>query len=364
MAAPALTAGLRAPADRGVEAGPALAVVIVAHDSAEHLPATLAAVRPQLRPGDELVVVDSASRDGSAAVARREAPEALVVRSGINLGFAAGCHTGAAATRAPLLAFLNPDARPAPGCVAALRAAARLRPRWGAWQALVTLPGGEVNVSGGVTHFLGFGWAGGCGQPVDRVPRLPHEVSFASGAALVVRRAAWDAVGGFDSAYFMYGEDLDLGLRLRLAGWEVGTAPAARVEHDYAFDKGERKWFHLERNRWRTVLADYPLALLVLLAPALVVSELALLAIAAQGGWLRPKVRAQRAVLGSLGAILRRRRAVQRARTVSAREFARRLTCELDSPYLGPAARSRVLVALQRAYWRAVLALLSLSARS
>ena len=90
------------------------------------------------------------------------------------------------------------------------------------------------------------------------------EVSFASGAALVVRREAWEAVGGFDERYFMYGEDLDLGLRLWLHGYRVGVVPAARVDHDYTFAKGGWKWFMLERNRWWTVLGDYPGALLVL----------------------------------------------------------------------------------------------------
>ncbi len=85
----------------------------------------------------------------------------------------------------------------------------------------------------------------------------------------------------------MYGEDLDLSLRLRLAGWGVGVVPAARVEHDYDFAKGDYKWFHLERNRWWTLLAAYPAPLLALLAPALLAFELALLAVAARGGWLR-----------------------------------------------------------------------------
>jgi GT2 family glycosyltransferase len=330
-----------------------VAAVVVAYNSAAELPDTLAALRAQLVPGDELVVVDNASADDSAAVAA--AAGARVLAGGANRGFAGGCVAAVEATTAPLLFFCNPDARLAPGALDALRAAADEHPGWGAWQALVTLTGArEVNTAGGVTHWLGMGWAGGYGRGVAGVGREPREVSFASGAALFARREAWDAVGGFTPEYFMYGEDLDFSLRLRLAGWGVGIVPAARVEHAYHFGKGAYKWFLLERNRWWTVLGAYPAALLWTLLPALLAAEPALLAVAAHGGWLREKLRAQAAVLRTLPWALRRRRRVQATRRVSALAFAAGLSATLDSPFLGPAARARPLRAFQAGYWRSV----------
>ena len=186
----------------------------------------------------------------------------------------------------------------------------------------------------------------------------PHEVGFCSGAALVVRRQAWDALGGFDERYFMYGEDLDLSLRLRLAGWGLGIVPAARAAHDYEFTKGDYKWFYLERNRWWTLVGDYPGRLLALLAPGLLAFEAALLLAAWRGGWLRAKLRAQAAVLRSLPAMLRRRRAIQATRQIAPRDFAGALAASLDSPYLEPAANVPGVDAIQRRYWRAVLAAL------
>lgn len=339
----------------------AIAVVVVTHDSAGHVADTLGGLAPQLRPDDELIVVDNGSRDGTVDTVRRAAPQARVVEQD-NRGFAGGATTGAAYARAPLLLFLNPDARPAPGCLDELRRVADAQPAWGAWQALVTMAGGmSINTAGNVTHFLGMGWAGRCGQPVAHAPSEPAEVSFASGAALAVRRAAWEGAGGFDERYFMYCEDLDLCLRLRLGGWAVGIAPAARVEHDYDFEKGGRKWFLLERNRWWTILSDYPGVLLLLLAPALLGGELALLAAAARGGWLGEKLRAQAAVIRALPEMLARRRSVQSTRVIGAAAFARWLTADLDSPYLGPLAEVAPLAAAQRAYWALVLRLLARS---
>src|SRR5206468_11949956 len=113
-------------------------------------------------------------------------------------------------------------------------------------------------------------------------------------------------------------------------------------------------WFLLERNRWWTVLGAYPTALLLALLPALLAAEVALLAVAARGGWLRAKLRAQGAVLRSLPWALERRRRVQATRRASAGAFASGLSAALDSPFLGPVADVRPLRALQDGYWNCV----------
>jgi len=341
-------------------AGPEdLAVIVVTHQSAEHLSPLLTALQPQLRESDELVIVDNASSDGTAEIARSLGASIRVVETGANLGFASGCHVGADATRAPLLLFLNPDSQPQPDCLGRLRNAAPTHPDWGAWQAAVMLAGERINTSGGVVHYLGIGWAGDCERPASELPRHDREIAFPSGAAMVVRRSAWNELHGLDREYFMYGEDLDLGLRLWLAGHGVGVVPDARVLHSYEFDKGPAKWFWLERNRWRTVLSVYPAALLALTLPALLAAELGLLAIAARGGWLAPKLRAEAAVLAGLPGTLARRRSVQRSRRIGADEFAAHLTASLDSPYLAGAATPLLRVP-QALYWRLVRRILSL----
>jgi GT2 family glycosyltransferase len=342
-----------------VPASDALSVVLVTHDSIDDLPETLAALAPQLRDDDDVVVVDTASSDDPEAVLQAMLPRARLIRLRENAGFAGGAIVGAAHSVAPLLLFLNPDARTQPGCLDELRAAAAARPEWGAWQALVTLPGGAlINTSGGVVHWLGFAWAGECDAPVAGHAQQLRDVGFASGAALCVRRDAWEAVGGFEPAYFMYCEDVDLSLRLRIAGWGVGVAEAARVEHAYSFTKGDYKWFHLERNRWWTLLGAYPAPLLALVAPALLAFELALLPVAAAGGWWRAKVRAQAAVIRTLPWALRRRSAIQAQRRVAPSAFASGLSATLDSAYLGRAAEVPGALAVQRAYWWLVRAVL------
>ncbi len=337
--------------------GATIAVVIVTYNSADGLASTLSSVTDQLVEGDRLIVVDNLSTDGSAEIAREWAHE--VVETGANTGFAGGCNVGAARTSSSLLLFLNPDARLTPGSLEALRATERRRSGWGAWQAVVTMQDGAfVNTAGNCVHFLGFGWAGDLDHPIEAVLEGPREVGFASGAALVVRREAWDSVGGFDERYFMYGEDLDLCLRLRLAGWGIGVQPAAQADHDYSFEKGDYKWFYLERNRWWTVLGVYPGVLLALMWPALLAFEVALLFASWRGGWLRAKLRSQAAVARELPQILARRRTVQATRRVSAREFATGFTTSLDSPHLAMAHSIPGAVPVQAAFFAGLRRLL------
>jgi N-acetylglucosaminyl-diphospho-decaprenol L-rhamnosyltransferase len=339
-----------------------LAVVVVTHNSAAELPGLTEALLPQLAAEDELVIVDNASADGTPQLARTLDPRIVVVELDANLGFGGGCHVGADATSAPLLCFLNPDSEPHPDCLDRLRFATNEHSDWAAWQAVVLLPDGRINTSGGVVHYLGIGWSGDCEKPASTLPEHPYEAAFCSGAAMVIRRAAWATLGGFDQSYFMYVEDLDLGLRLWLAGQRVGVVPDAQVKHAYGFDKGSSKWFLLERNRLRTVLSVYPTSLLLLIAPALLAAEVALLAVAARDGWLGAKLRAQLAVVRDIPATVRRRRRVQATRRLSSSGFAQHLTASVDSPYL-PVARHRWLDRLQASYWALVRRALGAPAR-
>lgn len=337
-----------------------LAVIIVTYNCAAGVTELAGALRGVVGENDEVLVVDNASSDGTADSAR--ALGLPVVEAGSNRGFGAACRIGADATSAPLLLFLNPDARPQLGSLERLRAVADEQPDWAAWQPAVMLPDGRINTAGGVVHYLGLSWAGRCEQQASELEDAPYEVSFASGAALVIRRDAWDELDGFDDSYFLYGEDCELGLRLWLTGHRVGVEPRAQVVHDYAFDKGRRKWFLLERNRSRTVLALYPARLLVLLAPALLVAELGLLFVAARDGWLLAKLRANLAATLGMRRVLRRRAEVQAHRRIDDVAFSALLSASLDSPYLRRLPRTLVLA--QASYFGAVRLLVRLIAAS
>ena len=337
---------------------PTLSALVVSFENRDDLQRTLPALLPELGDDDELIVVDNKPGDGSAEAVRQLAPRARIVTMERNTGFAGGVNAGAEAATGELLVILNPDAAPQPGFGEAIRRPFKEGRGWGAWQALVADGDGRhINSAGNPLHFTGITWAGGHGLPLGQAP-AGGEVTVASGACLAVPLRIWKEMGGFPAEFFLYHEDVDLSVRIRMAGHPVGIEPTALVAHDYDFSANARKWFWLERNRLAFLVRTYPGALLTLLAPALLATELALLPVAAAGGWGREKLRADLAFLRWLPRLLRERRAIQRRRTISAGEFAAALTPDLDSELISPLVRTWPVRLALRAYWRLVLALL------
>ena len=337
---------------------PSVSVLIVAWNSSRELRRTIPPLLAELREGDELIVVDNASPDDSAAVVAELAPAAKVVTMGRNVGFAGGVNVGARSAGGDLLVILNPDAMPLPGWGEAIRRPWLEGRGWSAWQGLVAGQNGTtINAAYNPCHFTCLVWSGMYGEPIAAA--RPGVVTSLSGACLAVPLEVWHRFGGFAPKFFMYHEDVDLALRLRLMGETAGIEPTAIVAHDYEFGASAgKKWRWLERNRLATLVRLWPTALLVLLAPALLATEAALLVAALAGGWAGQKLRSYVEVIAWLPRLLRERRQIQRDRRVSAADFAAALTPDLDSPFIPEVARSLPARLALRTYWRAVRALL------
>jgi GT2 family glycosyltransferase len=296
---------------------------------------------------------------------RERFPWATVIDAGANLGFAGGNALGirrAIEGGAEWVYLLNPDTDVDPAFLEEALAVAEADPRAAAVQSLLLLhPERDlVNTAGNAVHFLGFGYCGSYRARRADVPDEPREIAYASGAGVLLRAEALRDAGGFDEALFLYHEDLDLGLRLRLAGWRARLAPRSLVWHHYAFARNRSKYFFMERNRY-VVLAKLlrPRSLLVL-APFLAGAELALLALAAGGGWFREKVRADAALLSrDLRAhVAAARRRVQATRRITDRELARWFTPAVEFEGLEGGWLPRLLAAPMAVAWRVIRPLL------
>jgi len=219
-----------------------VAVVLVTYESAEDLAACLGSLPAAAGPHElEVVVVDNASRDASAEIARRLGVK--VLENPANLGLSRAIDIGAAATAAPWLLLVNPDTRLAAGSLARMLETAAEPTVGCVGPHLRNSDGSEYPtgrrfpsiVVGAVHAALGTVWPG---NPATRRYHLadldrsrPVPVDWVSGACMLVRREAYEAAGRFDAGYFMYFEEMDFCLRLAKAGWRVVYDPVAEVTH-------------------------------------------------------------------------------------------------------------------------------------
>ncbi len=193
----------------------------------------------------EVVVLDNASQDGSAEMVRERFPTAVLLESEENLGFARGYNRAAARAEGRHLLMLNPDTVVRPGALERLVSFLDSHPRVGAAGPRLLNPDGSLQFScrrfprplAAVFRNTPLGRL----APGNRFTRdylmsdwnhgEAREVDWVSGAAVCIRREAWEEVGGFDEGYFMYAEDMDWCLRAREAGWRIYYVPEAVIVH-------------------------------------------------------------------------------------------------------------------------------------
>jgi GT2 family glycosyltransferase len=337
-----------------------LSVVTVAFNSAEDLARTLPGLAAELAPGDEVIIVDNGSTDDLSGVVEATLPAARILPMNGNAGYTAAINRGAALAGGDLLVILNPDALPEPGFGEAIRGPLDDGSGWAAWMTLVVChEDGRrlINSFGNPLHFTGFSWAGGHGLPAGSAGQS-RPVPTMSGACLAIPKATWSRIGGFSDDFFLYQEDTDLSVRLRLHGEQIGLLTEAVVDHDYDFGRRSQKYLWLERNRWAMMIRNYPSSLFALVAPALLLTEVALIAVAARSGWLGAKLRANRDLLLQLPKLLGERRRIQASRKITATEFAGHLTPDLDSDFFPEFVRRAPVRFFLRGYWLLVMALL------
>jgi GT2 family glycosyltransferase len=327
-----------------------IAVVIVAYDAGARLVRSLEALANEAPPGTEVVVVNNGRRGEEIAWA--EAQDGVeVIEAGGNIGFAAGCNLGVAATAGDVLVFLNPDTMVAPGSLEALASRLDDESVGVAMARLRLLDEPEIlNSRGASLHISGLGWSGGHGEPADSVVGV-RDIPYANGSALAIRRSLFEELGRFTDELFIYLEDAELSWRARLAGYRVVLEPAADVFHDYEYSRNPTKLYYMERNRLLLVLTAFQLRTIAALLPVLLATELGMAVLAARQGWFRDKAAGWRWSLGHGGWIRAHRRETQALRRVPDRELAPYLTPVVDAAMIELPSLLRVANPLMRAYW-------------
>ena len=234
---------------------PRVSVVLVNYKGIDD---TLTAVEylsnlPEYPQDLEIVVVDNASGEDSITRLQALAERITVVESRSNLGFAGGCNLGVSKSSGEIVAFLNNDARPDELWVSAALETFDSYPRAGAVASQVLdWEGKTIDYRGSGLTWYGMGYRPFTGDKASKKKQTRQSVLFGTGAAMFVRRSVFDQLDGFDESFFMFFEDVDLGWRINLAGWDYLYEPQSLAFHRYHQSMSSiaphREQFLLERN--------------------------------------------------------------------------------------------------------------------
>ncbi len=318
--------------EKQLAAGP-ISIVVVNYNGAEHLRFSLDAVFKQSTPADEVLLVDNASTDGSERDACERYPSLRLIRLASNGGPCPARNAGLSAARNNWVLLLDNDAVLLADTLERLAEAAALHPDAAIFQprSVFSSEPARVHYDGGLLHYVGLfslrnfylPLAAASGEGIIAV-------NGAVSVALLVRRELILGLGGFDPAFFILFEDLDLSLRLGSAGHAIFSVEHALVHHrggtpGLSFRGGgnyphSRAFFHA-RNRWFVLLKNYSWRTLIVALPGLALYEFVWFCFALANGSLFAHLRGKWAFITAIPRTLALRRDIQRSRTVPDRDL-------------------------------------------
>jgi GT2 family glycosyltransferase len=239
-------------------------VIVVNWKRAELLARALASLANQTI-ASEIIVVDNESSGDTRSLARLF-PDVRWIRNRRNEGFCRANNQGIDAAHGEFIALLNNDAEAEPGWLEALRACFRRKDiGMAASKILVYDDPGVIDKAGHLIYPDGQNRGRGSGQRDCGQFDREEETLWPDGCAAMYRKSMLDRIGGFDENLFAYGDDAELGLRARIAGWSCMYTPRAVVHHRRAMTLGKSSWRRIaliERNRVLLAARHFPFSLL------------------------------------------------------------------------------------------------------
>ena len=251
---------------------PLVTVVVVNRDRRELLRACLRSIAKQVYQNLEVIVVDNGSSDRSGTVTREKEFSQLPIRlikNLNNLGFCAANNQALRFARGKYVALLNNDAEAHKDWLKALVAALEANPEFGMAASKILLHSDRsvIDKAGHLIYPDGQNRGRGTGEQDRGQYDCMEEAAWPDGCAAFYRRVLFEHVGGFDEDFFAYGDDAELGLRARIAGWRCLYVPSALAFHHGAATLGrhsERRLFLIERNRSWLAAKLFPWRMLLL----------------------------------------------------------------------------------------------------
>jgi len=362
---------------------PKVAIIYLSYNARPFIDDVVLSLVEQTYPRDRMkfIIVDNPGKDDSAEYIKKrvlprssqDLPETVLIPNEKNVGFAIGNNQGieqALLEGYDYIYLLNNDAKLDSKAIERVVGVAESDAKIGSVQSLMLLwqDPKVINSTGGMVHFLGFGFVRDNGMGVRSLlltfssqnakskDLTPPEIAYSSGAAALYRADLLSKIGTLDEFLWLYHEDLELGWRIRLAGYKNVFAPDSIAYHHYEFSRSIKKWFWMERNRWIVLLTHLRWRTLLLLAPPLLITELAICIASIRSGWIKEKFLSCVDLLrpSTIKNIAAKRRVSQEFRKVSDREIVRLFTGKIEHQETTNSMVKFVVNPVLNLYWKLV----------
>lgn len=239
---------------------PLVSIVITNAFSADDLKECLNSLKDVTYSNFEIIVVDYGTPNIESIIIPKKHPTIKLIALDRDPGPSAMHNLGVqySSPHSKYIIFLDSDTVVDPNFIEPLVRLTESDETIGAIQAKILLyfDPSKLNTIGDMANYLAVGWPDGYGE-FNKRDEESREISFASAAGMLVRKDAFLRVGRFDEKYFIYADDLDFGLRLRVAGYRIISCPKSIVYHKYRFLRSKRNFYYLNRNRILTFLKLY-----------------------------------------------------------------------------------------------------------
>jgi hypothetical protein len=308
-------------------------------------------LRKQSYPDFNVYIVDNAGSEASGEYIKNNYPEAIIIpredgnyaaanNAGMKKAKEDGCH---------YFVIANMDTRFAPKWLEELvKAMDNLEDAGFVQSKMLLYPQTEeewhhpdINSLGNIMNYLGFGFTGAYREKDREVEGYPEIAGYASGCSFITTGTVIDRIGYYDEEYWMYHDDVEMGWRVKLAGYKIYLAPKSVVYHKYEFGRSVRMLYYMERNRYLAILHYYTCPTILLLLPAIVAMDLGMIFYSIPGGWAKTKFKANLYFLkpSTWKKIVRKRKKVKNLRTVKEKDIikhfeGRVLFQEIENPVL------------------------------
>lgn len=329
---------------------PKVAIVYLSFHSEPYIDDVVSSLKKLTYPKDkiEFIIVDNPHPEYGSSVrfieenvlpmSGGEIPHTTLLPQKENLGFAGGNNVGvdwALANGFDYIYFHNNDGFMAANSLEPIVETMENDKTIGAAQSVMLLhPETDlVNSTGNAFHYLGFGF---CDQYRTRFSELKlpaiKEISYASGAALMMRADLIKQYGSWDNDFFLYHEDLEWSFRLRVAGYRIVLVRDSVFYHKYQFSRSITKFYWMERNRYGVMLMFFRWPTLFLLAPIAIALEIGLWLFAIKGGWMQERIKVYKywLKLSNWPIWLKKRAYIQSIRKINDRDLLKNAKSEIS----------------------------------